>query len=108
MSRVACLLDGNRGIYIPQTFARDFIFKGEEAHRAAAWEGAKAEDLETLRKGAEEEFYWEAWDNVLQSAFYKVESGGVTIDGVWFKGGTVFRLEQDGDLWMCDDREDES
>ena len=100
MSRVACLLDGNRGIYIPKAFAADFMFGFD------GWKGVKAEDLETLRKGPDEEFYWEAWENVLNSAFH-VNAKPIKLDGVTFPAGTRFTLEQDGDLWMCDDREDD-
>ena len=101
MSRVACLLDDSRGIYIPQIFAETFVFEEIAQHGAAYWQGVEAEDLETLKKGPDEEFYWEAWDSVAQDAFYVVESGGTTIDGVAFPEGTRFHLEQDGDLWLC-------
>lgn len=103
MARVACLLDGHRGIYIPRDFAADFVFKAEGQE---GWEGCKADDLEILRKGPDEEFYWEAWDNVLQSAFF-LSSQPMKLDGITFPAGTRFALDQDGDLWACDDREEE-
>ena len=100
MSRVSCLLDGNRGIYIPRDFAADFRFGPEY------WQGAREEDLETLRKGPDEEWYWEAWDSVCQAAVY-ITPKATKIQGVTYPQGARFHLEQDGDLFLCDDVEDE-
>ena len=82
MSGIEILLSDNRGIYIPQNFAEGF----------AGWSGINIEDLETIEKGPETEYYWEAWDSVLNDAFY--------VD----KEGHHWRLYQDGDLFaICDE-----
>lgn len=104
MAIVAVLLDSHRGVYIPRDFAQDFRFAGPNGQEG--WEGIDPENLEILRKGPDEEFYWEAWENVLNNAFYKNERP-IKLDGVTFPAGVTFRLEQDGDLFMMDDREDD-
>ena len=58
---ITVLLDGDRGIYLPQSFAENFDM-GE-------WH-VKAEGAEILRAGPDHEFYWEAWDDVLNYARY--------------------------------------
>ena len=69
-------LDSNRGAYIPQHFAESIDVKG--------WTGIKAEDLDVLLAGPDAEFYWDAWQDVLDNA--------ETLDGRV--------LHQDGDLWL--------
>ena len=64
------------GIYIPQHFA--------ESHSSDYWQGMSSEDLAILLDGPDHEFYWDAWDSILNNA--------ETIDG-----GI---LHQDGDLWV--------
>lgn len=103
MAIVAVLLNGNRGIYIPRDFAQDFKFAG--SHWEERWEGIDPEDLEILRKGPDEELYWEAWENVLNGAFYKTKRP-IKLDGVTHPAGVTFHLEQDGDLFMTIDDED--
>ncbi len=71
------LIDGNQGIYIPQTFARNFD--------PAAW-GVSAEDIAVLLKGPDDENYWEVWSDV---------EGYVERDF----DGKRWVLCQDGDLW---------
>ncbi len=101
MSRVCCLLDGNRGIYIPRDFAKDFRV-GE-----GYWENINPEDLAICAKGPDEEAYWEAWQNILDNATY-LTSKVTKVNGVSYPKGKLFRLEQDGDLFMVDDAEEES
>lgn len=91
---VLLLLSDSRGVYIPQHFAQDFAIVGvdglEDAPGLLAWRGIKPKDVETLRAGPDEEWYWEAWDSVLNNAFWLSEDG-------W-----RFTLSQDGDLWaLC-------
>ena len=76
MTYTTLFLDSNRGVYIPQHFA--------EAIDVKDWTGIKAEDLDVLRAGPDAEFYWEAWQDVLDHA--------ETLDGRV--------LHQDGDLWL--------
>ena len=68
--------DGNRGIYIPRDFA--------DAIDPDDWTGIKTQDLDVLRAGPEQEFYWDAWQSVMD--FAETKDGRV--------------LHQDGDLWL--------
>ena len=72
--------DSARGIYIPQYFAEtvkrdEILFVTDE-------------EWDILEAGPEHEFYWDAWDSVLNSA--ETRDGGV--------------LWQDGDLWIIYDQ----
>ena len=84
----ACLLDGARGIYIPQAFAQNFNMR--------AW-GVSEKDEQILLAGPEHEYYWETWDEVLNDAKILID------DETWV-------LTQDSDLFAirqhqgaCDD-----
>lgn len=79
------LLSDRRGIYIPLHFAEGFKI-GE-----GGWQGIDAEDLETIQEGPETEYYWEAWDSILNKAFF--------VD----QNGLRWTLFQDGDLWVIPD-----
>lgn len=72
---LALLLSDNRGIYIPQDFIECFD-----------WEGIDEDDANVLSEGPDHEDYWEAWDNVLNDAYYT-------------DGDKTFGLYQDGDLF---------
>ena len=81
MSGIEILMSDNRGVYIPRDFAEGFD----------GWSGINIEDLEILKKGPDVDWYWEAWDNVLNDAFHND------------KDGFTWRLYQDGDLFaICD------
>ena len=78
-----CLFcDGSSGIYIPQRFAREVVRE--------CVTGVSDEDYETLERGPEpsNEWYWEAWEMVLNNAELTD-----TVTGV------KYFLHQDGDLW---------
>lgn len=75
---VICLLDSARGVYIPQNFA--------ELFNAADW-GISEENKAILLCGPEHEYYWETWEEVLDSAEFTD------------KNGHIYRLHQDGDLF---------
>ena len=72
------ILDGARGIYIPQDFAKNYD--------PAAW-GVSKEDVGILLAGPDHEFYWDAWDNVEGRCEHKDREG------------VSWVLCQDGDLW---------
>ena len=74
-------LDGSRGIYIPQDFALET--------KRECIEGVDDEALAILKEGPEHDFYWEAWDEVLDNA--------VLTDPV---SKQHFTLHQDDDLWL--------
>ena len=75
------LFDSARGQFIPQNFT-------EEIDRWCVY-NVSDEDWATLEAGPdlENEWYWEAWANVLDNA--------LLVDGP-----AVYRLEQDGDVWL--------
>lgn len=79
MNAIELLLDSNRGIYIPQYFAEDID--------VSKFRGIDAEDLAVLREGPDAEWYWEAWENVLNGAEYQEKE-------------FTYQLHHDGDLWL--------
>lgn len=58
------LIDGNRGIYVPQAYAQEYP------------DTLDACDRDILLSGPEHEYYWDTWDNVINS------DNPVTIDGM--------------------------
>ena len=70
----------SRGIYIPQYFAKSI--------QRECLGGVSGEDMRILLDGPEAEYYWDAWDMVLNNA--------VLTD----KGGKRRSLWQEGDLWV--------
>ena len=70
------LLSDARGIYIPRDFM-DF----------ENWQGITEWQREQLQ-APDNEFYWDAWESVLNNATYK--------DGKY-----TYHLMQDGNLWAC-------
>lgn len=77
-------LDSNRGVYIPQHFAKCFI------DRASVVDNVSAEAWATLEAGPDHEWYWDAWSGVLDRATVKID-------------GITYTLHQDGDLWLIPD-----
>ena len=69
-----------RGVYIPQHFA--------ESIKRDCVEGVSAEDWAILESGPDHEHYWDAWNDVEQTAI------------VMDQTGKRFTLYQDGDLWL--------
>lgn len=67
MSGIELLLDDHRGIYIPRDFANDC---GDHP----GWEHDK-EAIEYLKKGPDQEYYWETWDDVLGSSTFTDKNG---------------------------------
>ena len=80
---VILFCDSSSGRYIPQRFAQeidqDCLFNVTD------------HQLNQLLAGdtAENEFYWEVWDYVLNNAIVR-------------KDGQSWQLHQDGDLWLLD------
>jgi len=87
LNAVNLILSDSRGIYIPRDFITgddNFIDHGH----CKAW-GLTEENQESWIDASipTNEFYWDAWDWILNNAKYVDENGN------------VFRLHQDGDLW---------
>jgi len=73
------LLDSASGVYIPQRFA-------EEIDRDCVY-GVSDYDFAILEAGPDNDQYWDSWADVLDRAQI-------------LDGDTVYRLEQDGDVWL--------
>lgn len=80
-----CIVDGSWGIYVPQCFAERFSMD--------KWH-VTPEDADILMAGPDHEYYWDAWDDVLNNAYF------ITDDD------RTLMLYQDGDLFAYDHDED--
>jgi hypothetical protein len=74
------LLSDSHGVYIPQLYCEG-ISKTEAKELSLDWWA-----VETCQHGPDEEHYWEAWQNICDSAS-------------WEENGSGWRLLQNGDLW---------
>ena len=72
------LLDEDRGIYLPQAFAES----------AEGWKNIDPKDREALLAGPDHDFYWDAWNSVLDNATWTDP-----------ENHEVFYLYQDGNLY---------
>ena len=79
MDAINLLLSDNRGIYIPRDFVTEFDIN--------RFQGIDDDDIDTC-KNPEDEWYWEAWDSILNNASYTDDEGN------------EYTLHQDGDLWL--------
>jgi len=79
MENVNLLLTDARGIYIPRDFVTGF--------NLSKFTGISDNDVETC-ENPENEWYWEAWDSILNNARFTAEDG------------RIFYLYQEGDLWL--------
>ena len=79
MSGIQLLLSDARGIYIPRDFVKNFDL--------TEWQGIP-EDAVKDCENPENEYYWDSWEMILNNARYTD------------KNGNVWRLMQDGDLWV--------
>lgn len=77
-SAINLLVSDSAGVYVPQVFCEKFDL--------ARWSGIRDEDIATIEAGPEHEWYWEAWNDILNSATYTED-------------GHTYMLWQDGDLW---------
>lgn len=75
------VLSDGHGVYIPQMFCIDID------EDWAKLSNVDYKDVQICQAGPEHEWYWEAWQSILDNC--------ECID----KHGTVWRLYQDGDLW---------
>ena len=78
----ALLLDGARGVYLPQNFAEGYHVR---------FYGVSEEQKEILLAGPESEYYWETWDEVLSNSRFTFDDG---------RQGFLY---QDSDLWLVPD-----
>lgn len=81
------LVDGHHGIYVPQEFAKSFNMR--------AWH-VDPEDEKILLEGPYHPDYWEAWDSVLQNAYYTAKNGEQYY--LFEDSGDLFAVSEDEDL----------
>lgn len=74
------LLSDSHGVYIPRLWAEG-ISKAEARELGVDWWA-----VETCQHGPDVEHYWDAWQEILDSA-------------EWEENGIEWRLHQNGDLW---------
>jgi hypothetical protein len=74
-------LSDARGVYIPRDFASSFIDRDKHVSGVSADQWAILED-------PNHEWYWEAWDEVLNNAVVTDNDGG------------KYSVHQDGDCWL--------
>jgi hypothetical protein len=74
------LLCDSHGIYIPKLWSWGISEEDCEDY-SVSWE-----DVKLCQSGPDEEFYWEAWQSICDSAS-------------WEENGSMWRLLQNGDLW---------
>ena len=72
------------GVYIPQRYCNDCD------ENWANCVGVDYADVQICQAGPDHEWYWEAWQSILDNAH--IESDGI-----------AWRLHQDGDLWEVPD-----
>jgi hypothetical protein len=78
------VLSDSHGVFIPQIYC-----EGADEEWAQSV-GVDYRDVETCQAGPDHEWYWEAWNNILNEAH-------TVVDGV------TWRLVQDGDLFEVPD-----
>lgn len=81
------LISDRNGIYIPQLYCQQLTRADAEVY------GLDWEDVVICQSGPENELYWESWSAILDSA-------EITEPATLKTDETVWRLHQNGDLWM--------
>lgn len=76
-----CIIDGSQGIYIPKQFADCLAYD-------CVKDIEKFEDDLNICKNPDHEYYWEAWENILDNMQIDLMGNGV-----------FYSLYQDGDLF---------
>ena len=76
---IEILCDSHNGVFIPQIMIDRLI--------SAGWKGIDSDDILTIQMGPDGEWYWEAWETVLNNATFEDENG------------VEWRLFHDGDLF---------
>lgn len=100
-NEVVLLLSSNRGTGLP----KDFI---EETEGVEDWEyNVSDEDIECLKEGdtPENEWYWEAWTNVLDNATFTYPDGSKGVLHLGEACGDLFVIPEG---YSFEDEEDES
>lgn len=75
------LISDNQGVYIPQLYCQQ-LTEDDAAEMGVQWS-----DVVCCQSGLEQDWYWESWQAILDSA-------------EWDEDGETWRLYQSGDLWQ--------
>ena len=79
------IADSHHGQYIPQ-----LVYKCEIDNKLWDWSELSKEDLQALKEGPDNEWYWEAWNNALDIIKISYE-------------GKTYKLYNNEDLWAVPD-----
>jgi hypothetical protein len=91
MEKVILFASDSRGAYIPQHFAESI---DKDRVTLGGFNPSSIDEcLEICAQGPDHENYWDAWADLLDSLTVTVKENGQT-----------FRLYQDGDLWLIDEK----
>ena len=67
METMRFILDGHHGVYLPQVFVNSF--------HPQAWSIEASDFLALTERGPEDEYYWDTWEDVLNTARFVDENG---------------------------------
>ena len=80
---VVLLADSHHGVYRPQLVVQQYL-----DHPMWDWSKVSKEDIDAVLAGPDNEWYWEAWDDIMCEVKVVDEEG------------TVYRLMYNEDLWL--------
>ena len=89
--------DSHHGVYIPHLVANEFAPCGNSPYSSGHfngfrkftfdWSDVAEESVKILLNGCDEEFYWEAWEDVLDNLKIEID-------------GEPYRMIQNQDVWL--------
>ncbi len=85
------VVDGHHGVYAPQFFVE--MYEDDLT-------GVDREDVKTVLAGPDEEWYWEAWDNIERDGLVKVGRKEYTI---YQHEGDIFLVDYDAPDWAFEE-----
>jgi len=80
---VVLLADSHHGVYIPQLVVQQYL-----EHPMWDWSKVSKEDIDSVLAGPDNEWYWEAWENI--------ENEVKVVD----EEGTEYMMMYNEDLWL--------
>ena len=80
---VVLLADSHHGIYIPQLVVQQYL-----EHPMWDWSKVSKEDIDSVLAGHDNEWYWEAWDDIMCEVKVVDEDG------------TEYMIMYNEDLWL--------
>lgn len=80
---VVLLADSHHGVYIPQLVVQQYL-----EHPMWDWSKVSKEDIDSVLAGHDNEWYWEAWDDIMCEVKVVDEDG------------TEYMIMYNEDLWL--------